>query len=124
MDHDLDAHLADAAAAIVAAVDLDEVRALDAELLGRRSVISAAKKRLGGLEADERRDAGRRLNEVWAELERLLGERRTDLESDEQARRLESERLDLTELDRGRRLGARGFFRPGLNPGGGCVRRA
>ena len=30
MDHDLDAHLADAAAAIVAAVDLDEVRALDA----------------------------------------------------------------------------------------------
>ena len=107
MDHDLDAHLADAAAAIVAAVDLDEVRALDAELLGRRSVISTAKKRLGGLEADERRDAGRRLNEVRAELERLLGGRRTELESDERAHRLESERLDLTELDRGRRLGHR-----------------
>lgn len=107
MDHDLDAHLADAAAAIVAAVDLDEVRALDAELLGRRSVISAAKKRLGGLEADERRDAGRRLNEVRAELERLLNGRRTELESDERVHRLESERLDLTELDRGRRLGHR-----------------
>ena len=107
MDHDLDAHLADAAAAIVAAVDLDEVRALDAELLGRRSVISTAKKRLGGLEADERRDAGRRLNEVRAELERLLNGRRTELESDERVHRLESERLDLTELDRGRRLGHR-----------------
>ena len=107
MDHDFDGHLADAATAIAAAVDLDEVRVLAGELLGKRSLVSAAKKTLGDLLADERREFGQRLNEVRAELERLLGERRTDLESDEQARRLESERLDLTELDRGRRLGHR-----------------
>ena len=107
MDHDLDAHLAEAAAAIAAAVDLEAVSALDADLLGKRSVVSVAKKGLGGLEAEERREAGQRLNEVRTELERLLDERRIELKSDELAHRVESERLDLTELDQGRRLGHR-----------------
>ena len=107
MDHDLDAHLAEAGAAIAAAVDLEAVSALDADLLGKRSVVSAAKKSLGGFEAKERREAGQRLNEVRAELERLLEDRRIELKSDELAHRVESERLDLTELDQGRRLGHR-----------------
>ena len=107
MDHDLDAHLAEAGAAIAAAVDLEAVSALDADLLGKRSVVSAAKKSLGGLEAEERREAGQRLNEVRAELEHLLEDRRIELKSDELAHRVESERLDLTELDQGRRLGHR-----------------
>ena len=107
MHHDLDAHLAEAGAAIAAAVDLEAVSALEADLLGKRSVVSAAKKSLGGLEAEERREAGQRLNEVRAELERLLEDRRIELKSDELAHRVESERLDLTELDQGRRLGHR-----------------
>ena len=71
MHHDLDAHLAEAGAAIAAAVDLEAVSVLDADLLGKRSVVSATKKSLGGLEAEERREAGQRLNEVRAALERL-----------------------------------------------------
>ena len=97
MEHDLDAHLAAAVAAVAAASDLAALKDVDGELLGKRSVVTAAKKQLGSLEPDERREVGRRLNEVRAEIERMV----------ESAARLESERLDLTEWDRGRRLGHR-----------------
>ena len=104
---DLDQHLADAAAAVGGACDLDALRALDADLLGKASVVTEARRSLGAMEPDERKDAGRRLNEVRAELERLVSERRTVLEAGERAAVLEAERLDLTELDRGQRLGHR-----------------
>ena len=104
---DLDQHLAAAAAAVGGAGDLDALRALDADLLGKASVVTEARRSLGAMEPDERKDAGRRLNEVRAELERLVSERRTVLEAGERAAVREAERLDLTELDRGQRLGHR-----------------
>ena len=107
MTPDLDQHLADAATAIAAVDDLDALRAVDADLLGKQSVVTAARRSLGAMEVDERKAVGRRLNEVRAEIERLLAARRSHLEALERAIRLESERLDLTELDWGRRLGHR-----------------
>ncbi len=107
MEHDLDAHLAAAVAAVAAASDLAALKDVDGELLGKRSVVTAAKKQLGSLEPDERREVGRRLNEVRAEIERMVAGRRQELDRAESAARLESERLDLTEWDRGRRLGHR-----------------
>ena len=107
MTPDLDQHLADAATAIAAVDDLDALRAVDADLLGKQSVVTAARRSLGAMEVDERKVVGRRLNEVRAEIEGLLAARRSHLEALERAIRLEFERLDLTELDRGRRLGHR-----------------
>ena len=66
---DLDQHLADAAAAVGGAGDLDALRALDADLLGKASVVTEARRSLEAMEPDERKDAGRRLNEVRAELD-------------------------------------------------------
>ena len=107
MTPDLDQHLAEAATAVAAAGDLDALRTVDSELLGKQSVVTEARKTLGGLDEDERKAVGRRLNEVRVEIEALVAARRLALEGEARAEQLEEERLDLTELDRGRRLGHR-----------------
>jgi len=107
MTPDLDQHLAEAATAVAAAGDLDALRTVDSGLLGKQSVVTEARKTLGGLDEDERKAVGRRLNEVRAEIEALVAARRSALEGEARADQLEEERLDLTELDRGRRLGHR-----------------
>ena len=50
MTPDLDQHLADAATAIAAAADLDALRIVDAELLGKQSVVTTARKALGAMD--------------------------------------------------------------------------
>jgi phenylalanyl-tRNA synthetase alpha chain len=90
---------------VTSAADLDELRALEVELLGKRSELTSLKSRLGGLEPDERRALGAKLNEVRATLEAAFAERRTELEAVARRARLEAERLDLTEVVDGPRLG-------------------
>jgi len=87
-----------ARARIGAAGSLADVRDLEAELLGKRSELSAAHRSLGALEADERPRVGQRLQEARARLEELVAARRAELESSERAVRLRAEHLDLTEV--------------------------
>ena len=77
LDQHLTRHLTEATEAVAAVADLDDLRALDAELLGKASVVTEARRGLGALDAEQRKDAGRRLNEVRAALEDLLAERRS-----------------------------------------------
>ncbi len=107
MTLDLDQHLIDATNAVAAVGDLDGLQRIEGELLGKSSVVNEARRSLGELEQEARKQAGRRLNEVRTELEKLLAERRVVLEAAERAAVLEAERLDLTEFDRGQRLGHR-----------------
>ena len=107
MDLDLDAHLTTAEAAVAAAVDLDALAVVDTELLGRKSVLATVRSRLADMDPDDRKVVGRRVNEVRTEVERLISERRAELAVGARAEVLEAERLDLTEFDRGRRLGHR-----------------
>ena len=105
LDQHLTRHLTEATAAVAAAVDLDGLRVLDAELLGKASVVTEARRGLGAMDAEQRKDAGRRLNEVRAALEHLLDERRSTLEAQVRAATLEAERLDhevVHQLARGR----------------------
>jgi phenylalanyl-tRNA synthetase alpha chain len=88
---------ADAAARAAAAADLDQLRALEAEVLGKRSPLSSLKQQLASLDADARREAGQRLNAARASIETALRERRADLEAAARAARLAEERMDLTE---------------------------
>jgi phenylalanyl-tRNA synthetase alpha chain len=90
-----------AAPRIAAAASLDEVKALDAELLGKRSALSGLKAKLGGLEADERRAVGAALNEARDALEAALAARRAELEAVARRQQLDAERLDLTEVPPG-----------------------
>ena len=107
MDLDLDAHLTTAEAAVADAVDLDALAIVDTELLGRKSALATVRSRLADMDPDDRKVVGRRVNEVRTEVERLISERRAELAVGARAEVLEAERLDLTEFDRGRRLGHR-----------------
>jgi phenylalanyl-tRNA synthetase alpha chain len=96
---------ADAAPRIAAAATLDDLRALDTDLLGKRGALSAWKSKLGGLEPEARRSAGAAINKVRDALDAALSARRAELEAVERRRTLDAERLDLTEVLPGRSAG-------------------
>ncbi len=79
------------------ATDLDQLSAVDSEFLGKKSVLTGLKKQLGGLDPDQRRNAGQALNEARRRIETAVIEARTRLESGALHARYEAERLDLTE---------------------------
>ncbi|MGQ0520005.1 MAG: phenylalanine--tRNA ligase subunit alpha [Actinomycetota bacterium] len=89
---------AEAAARLEEAATLEALRAAEADVVGRRSALAALNARLGRLSPDERREAGRLLNETRGRLQDRAAARAADLEATERARRLEAERLDLTEV--------------------------
>ncbi len=107
MNQDYDLHLEEAKGKIEESSDLEALKKLEVELLGKQSLTAQAKGSLGGLEPEERRELGLLLNETRSKLEGMFEIRRRKLESDARGEKLESERLDLTEFDRGHRLGHR-----------------
>src|SRR5258706_11878058 len=106
MTADIERIADDGGARLLAARDLDDLRALESELLGKRSELSTVKQQLGGMDADQRRTIGRAVNEARERLEAAAATRRAELEAGELDVRLEAERLDLTEFaGTGRRYG-------------------
>jgi len=91
------------AARITAARSLDELRAVEADLLGKRGALAAVRQRLGTLDPDARKEAGRALNEARAALEAAIAERSATFAAAARAEQLEAERLDLTEYRYGGR---------------------
>lgn len=81
---------------IAATTDLDELARVEAETVGKQSPIAAARRGLGALDPNERRDAGRRINDLAAELSELIELKRSDLASGAQAARLEADAVDVT----------------------------
>jgi phenylalanyl-tRNA synthetase alpha chain len=81
---------------IAAAADLEELARIETETVGKQSPIAAARRGLGALDPDERREAGRRLNEVATELSELIESRRSELALGEQAARLQADAVDVT----------------------------
>ncbi len=89
---------AEAAPRVAAAATLDALKALEQELLGKRSVLSSFKAKLGGLDDAGRREVGAALNRVRDAIERAVAARRADLEAAARDAQLAAERLDLTEV--------------------------
>jgi phenylalanyl-tRNA synthetase alpha chain len=85
--------------------DLDELAALDTELLGKKGPLARFKSALGGLEPDARREAGQALNAARAAVEQAVAQRRAELAEVARRVQLAAERLDLTEVPRRDRLG-------------------
>ena len=83
---------------VAAAASLEQLATLETELLGKRSALAAHKAGLGALRPEERREAGRALNEARRRLEGALADRRSELAAATRRARLEAERLDLTEV--------------------------
>jgi phenylalanyl-tRNA synthetase alpha chain len=101
MTTDIDRIEADASTRIAEATTLDELRALDPELLGKRSPLAAVKATLGGLDPDQRRTVGQAVNRVRAAIQAALDAKLDALEGAARRATLEAERLDLTEVPPG-----------------------
>ena len=88
-----------ALARVDAAVSADDVRALEAELLGKRGPFATFKTGLGALATvEEKRAAGQAVNEATAAVVDRLNRRRRELAGAERTVQLAAERLDLTEV--------------------------
>jgi phenylalanyl-tRNA synthetase alpha chain len=89
----------DALARVAAATTADEVRALEAELLGKRGPFATFKSGLAQLATvDEKRSAGQAVNEATAAVAEGLDLRRRELAKAERVVQLVAERIDLTEI--------------------------
>jgi len=97
---------AKATAALEGAADLaalDEAERV--AFRSRSSRFARMYQKLGSMEFEERRDVGRRLNELRGRLEKLADRRRAELGAAARAERLAADRLDLTEVLPGRLAG-------------------
>jgi phenylalanyl-tRNA synthetase alpha chain len=90
---------------LAAVASADELKAFDAEVNGKRSELGALKRGLGALGPDERRAAGRALNEAQQQVREAAAERRAAFDQEQRAEQLAADRLDLTEV--------RPSYRPG-----------
>jgi len=89
----------DALHRVDASTDLDEVRRLESELLGRKGPLASLKAQLGSVaDADSRKAAGAALGEATAAVSEAVAARRQALERTARLEQLQHERLDLTEV--------------------------
>ncbi|HEX2575453.1 MAG TPA: phenylalanine--tRNA ligase subunit alpha [Aquihabitans sp.] len=96
---------AEATARVAGAATLDDLGAVDREVLGKGSELTGLKRRLGGLDPDDRRAVGGELNAARDEVGRAVAARRAELEAVARRVRVDAERLDLTEVRAGRDAG-------------------
>ena len=87
-----------AAAAVAAASSLDELRAGEADLIGKKGRIPGLNRTLGRLPPEERKTAGAAINQARGEVAALVEARRSELAAAERVARLAADRLDLTEV--------------------------
>ncbi len=90
--------VAEAERLAVAATTLDELSAVRTAVSGKRSPLVAARKALGGLEPEARREAGQALNAAKASIDEILNSREAELSAAARVEQLAAERLDLTEV--------------------------
>ncbi len=90
----------DGLAAIAATGSVDELRTVEADVLGKRGPLARAKANLGSLPPADRREAGRAVNEATTAVQAAADARRAALVADARRAQLAGERLDLTEAHR------------------------
>jgi phenylalanyl-tRNA synthetase alpha chain len=86
----------EAEAAVAGASDSGQLEELRVRYLGRKAELTSALRSIGELPPEQRGPVGKTANAVREAIERLLGERREAIESDELHRRLTEDRIDVT----------------------------
>ena len=78
---------------------------VQSQFLGKKSKLVEAKKALGTLPAEDRANAGKKINEIKGQIEQLISSRKAVLQESEWSSKFNKERMDLTErlgpIDRG-----------------------
>ena len=88
----------EAVAAVAGAGSLDALRAVEADLVGKKGRIPGLNRTLGQLAPDARKVAGAAINEARAQVQAVVEARRSELAAVERVARLAADRLDLTEV--------------------------
>lgn len=102
---DLQALVDNVNAAVAAAHDVASVEQLRVEYLGKKSLLSAQSKRLGGMDADARKSFGAQLNAIREAVTEAISARKTTLEAQALADKLSREQIDVTLPGRGEQAG-------------------
>lgn len=89
-----DAALAEAGAVTT----LDELRAVDAQVLGKKGLLATLKTRLGSLPVDDRKTVGQAINAALVAVGAALAEQRGRLAAAALDAKIAAERIDLTEV--------------------------
>lgn len=92
----LEAERSEALTKIAGASDLVTLEEARIRVLGRKSPLSVARQGLKDVPPDQRKEFGKRANEIHAELEHALETRRATFAAAEAAARWERERIDVT----------------------------
>ena len=95
----------DALQRVAAVATLDDLRAVEADVLGKKGPLATLKTRLGALEIDARKAAGQAINAAMDAVRTSLDDQRALLSAGAVAARIDAERLDLTEVAARRRRG-------------------
>ncbi len=75
---------------------VDALEAAKVAVLGRKAPIATVQSSLGGIPAEDRREVGKRTNDVFAELRDAIESRRRSLELEGESDLLEADRVDMT----------------------------
>jgi phenylalanyl-tRNA synthetase alpha chain len=81
---------------IESAADLEALKDIQGELLGRKSIIAEARRSLGSLDPEQRPIVGARLNEASQKLAGLIQAKRLVLERAAEDRLLLEDKVDVT----------------------------
>jgi phenylalanyl-tRNA synthetase alpha chain len=101
--------MARAGAEVDAAADVASLEQVRVRYLGKKGALTERLKSLSQLPGDQRRDAGREINQAKSQLEASIGTRRDALAAEALEQRLASETIDVT-------LPGRGAGTGGLHP--------
>lgn len=93
---ELESVVASAPDRVASAMTLEELEAIDAELLGKRSKLSELQRSIAGLPPEEKPRVGQALQAARAQLQSVVAERRAFLEVQAANALLESDRVDVS----------------------------
>ncbi len=89
---------------LAAARRIERIDEFERQTLGRKSLLTAAKRQIGNLAAGDRRQAGQRVNSARKLIVSAVAQARDRFAAEASADRFEAERLDLTEQLASQRL--------------------
>jgi len=92
----LDRAIADAPEAVASAASLEDLEGVESRLLGKDSEVGQVRRSMGQLADDLKPKVGAKLNEATGRIQRILEQRRTELEEADEQRRLREESIDVT----------------------------
>lgn len=95
---DIDALVREARSSIEGARSTEDIRQVTARVSGKKSPLAEAHRSLGGLDAEARKELGRRLHEARRTIEELVERRRGEISFEELSREMAHARIDLTEF--------------------------